>query len=220
MDTTKRPTKDKTKKITKESSVFQKDKKISPKLWKKQKHTYKKKPTGKNDTGRPTKYKPEYCEDIVRYFEKCQAEILVDVKFFQPNKNATISTILNPLNEEETVDAGNVKEIVQKLVMQRFPTMVRYALSIDSDEDTFLDWDKLYKDFLGARRKCKQIQEAILIENWLQGTYNSQFAMFLLKNNHWYKDRQDISAENININGWDLPPDKKAEILDRMNTLY
>ena len=75
--------------------------------------------------------------------------------------------------------------------MQRFPTMVRYWLSIDVDESTFEDWEKLYPEFLRARTKCKKIQEAILVENWLQWTYNSQFVQFLLKNNHGYKDKTE-----------------------------
>lgn len=141
---------------------------------------------------RPSGYKEKYCEDIINYFQTCQAEILIDVKFFMPNKNATISTILNPLNQEETVDVWNVKEIAQKLVMNKFPTFIRYWLKIWVNEDTMLAREKKYPKFLGARRVCKSIQEAILVENWLQWTYNPQFAMFMLKNNHWYKDRQDV----------------------------
>lgn len=158
------------------------------------KKKYKKKPNWKNDTWRPTKYKEEYCDDIIKYFETCQAEILLDVKFFQWNKNNPISKILNPLakeEKEETLNASSVKEITQKLVMTRFPTFIRYALKIGVDEETMLDREKLYPEFLGARAKCKRIQEAILVENWLQWTYNSQFAMFILKNNHWYKDKSE-----------------------------
>jgi len=129
---------------------------------------YKKKDNGKKDTGRPTLYKKEYCEHIVNYFERCQAEILVDVKFFQPNKNATISTILNPLNEDETVDAGNVKEISQKLVMQRFPTFARYARSIGVTKTTLYEWADVYPEFSYSMRQCNEIAESILVENGLQ----------------------------------------------------
>jgi hypothetical protein len=164
------------------------------------KKKYKERKDWKNDTGRPTKYKEEYCNDIVKYFETCQAEILVDVKFFQANKNNPISKILNPLADEKTeeelktLNAASVKSIDQKLVMNRFPTFIRYWLRIDVNEDTMLDWDKKYPKFLGARKKCKQIQEAILLENWLQWTYNSQFAQFILKNNHWYKDKSEVET--------------------------
>lgn len=150
--------------------------------------------------GRPTKYKEEYCDKIVEYFEKCQAEIMLDVKFFHPNKNSTISTILNPLNEDETLDAWNVKEITQKLVMQRFPTYVRFARSIGVNKSTLFEWKTESPKFSDSMDICKDISEAILIENWLQGTYNPTFAQFLLKNNHWYTDQKDIKhSGGINI---------------------
>lgn len=161
----------------------------------------KKKPIKKKSTqqkpewyvfGRPTKYNSKYVKEIVEYFERCQAEIMVDVKFFQPNKNATISTILNPLNEDETLEAGNVKEIAQKLVMQRFPTIIRFARMIWVNKTTIYERAKKHKDFSNALDECISITEAILLENWLQWTYNSQFAMFLLKNNHWYKDKSEV----------------------------
>jgi hypothetical protein len=65
---------------------------------------YKKKPNGKNAVGRPDKYKPEYTQDILNYFQTCQAEILIDLKFFMPNKNVTVKDILNPLAKEDQED--------------------------------------------------------------------------------------------------------------------
>lgn len=188
------------------------------KVKKKQIHTYKKKENWKNATGKPSLYKKEYCEDIVNYFERCQAEILVDVKFFQPNKNSTISTILNPLNEDETVDAGNVKEISQKLVMQRFPTYARYARTIGIFKSTLYLWANLYEEFSDSMKQCNEIAESILVENWLQWTYNSQFAQFILKNNHWYKDKQEVDNNNINIDSKELTPEQIRVIIDKMTT--
>lgn len=161
---------------------------------------------------RPTKYKEEYCEQIIDYFERCQAEIMVDVKFFQPNKNATISTILNPLNEEETLEAGNVREIAQKLVMQRFPTYVRFARSIGVSKSTLFEWSTEYKKFSDSMDICKDISEAILLENGLQWLYNPAFAQFLLKNNYWYKDQSEVKSQ---VNVWlgDMTDKQKEAIL-------
>lgn len=162
--------------------------------------------------GRPTKYKEEYCEHIIDYFEKCQAEIMVDIKFFQPNKNATISTILNPLNESETLEAWNVKEIAQKLVMQRFPTYVRYARSIGVSKSTLFERATEYKKFSDSMDICKDISEAILLENWLQWLYNPTFAQFLLKNNYWYKDQSEVKNQ-VNLGLGDLTNKQKEAIL-------
>lgn len=158
--------------------------------------------------GRPTKYNSKYAKDMVEYFERCQAEIMVDVKFFQPNKNTTISTILNPLNNKETLEAGNVKEIAQKLVMQRFPTIIRFARMIWVAKSTIYKRAEDHKDFSDALSECSSISEAILLENWLQWTYNPQFAMFLLKNNHWYKDKSEVD-QNIK---WELKDIKTISV--------
>lgn len=163
---------------------------------------------------RPTKYDHKYCEDMVNYFEKCQAEILVDVKFFQPNKNSTISTILNPHNEDETVDAGNVKEISQKLVMTRFPTFVRYARSIWVNKTTLYEWADKHPEFSNSLRQCNEIAEIILLENWLQWIYNSQFTQFLLKNNYGYKDKTEVETKQSI--SFEITDEQRAKLLERM----
>lgn len=151
-------------------------------------------PDWKKDTGRPTKYKPEYCELIVEYFEKCQAEIMLELKFFNTSKVDLIAQIQNPLpnSEDETLNAWPLKEIGQKLVMQRFPTYIRFARSIGVSKSTLFEWKDEYKDFSDSMDICKEISEAILLENGLQWTYNPTFAQFLLKNNYWYTDQKDI----------------------------
>lgn len=42
----------------------------TPVVKKKQVHKFKKKPNGKNDVGAPTKYKPEYCKQIIQWMGK------------------------------------------------------------------------------------------------------------------------------------------------------
>lgn len=142
----------------------------------------------KNPVGRPPKYKVEYVEGIVHYFLACQQVILVDRTYYNPNPS---------LKEEEEGIKWPIKSEQQKIVMDRFPTFQRYAQVINVDEDTMLAWEKKYPEFHGARRRCKKIQEAILLENWLQWTYNSQFVQFLLKNNFGYSDKTEVA--NINI---------------------
>jgi DNA-binding XRE family transcriptional regulator len=75
--------------------------------------------------------------------------------------------------------------------MQRFPTYVRFARSIGVSRSTLFEWAEHHKEFSDSMKTCNEISEAILLENGLQGTYNSTFAMFLLKNNHGYKDKTE-----------------------------
>ena len=182
------------------------------------KHVFTKKTNWKNNTWRPSKYKKEYCEGIIEYFETCKAEILVDVSFFMPNKNIVVSDILNPLadkEDEETLQAGSVKKIDQKVVMNLFPTFIRYARSIGVNKTTLYEWADTHEDFSNAMEVCKSIAESILLENGLQWTYNSAFAMFLLKNNHWYKDKVEVDNKNVNIEVW-ITPEQEQKLLDRL----
>lgn len=190
----------------------------------KKEYDYDKKENWKNDTGRPSKYREEYCDDIINYFEKCQAEIILDIKFFQANKNNPISKILNPLADEETeeelktLNAASVKQIEQKLVMTRFPTITRYARSIGVNKTTIYERAKDHKDFSNSLEECKNIQESILIENGLQWTFNSQFAMFLLKNNHWYKEKADIDMTSKWESIW--LTDKQIQAIDALTNMF
>jgi len=51
------------------------------------------------------------------------------------------------------------------MVVQRFPTFQRRATDIGIHIDTMHEWAKQHKDFSEAKKKCKLIQEAILVEN-------------------------------------------------------
>jgi hypothetical protein len=167
----------------------------------------------KNKWWRPTDYDPKYCTEIVDYFERCQAEILVDISFFQPNKNVWVEQIFNPLPKEDDIDttlpSWPVKKIEQKLVMQRFPTLVRFARMIGVNKSTLYEWKSKHKEFSDSMEECMQIAEAILLENWLQWTYNSAFAQFLLKNNHWYSDK--TQTELTGKDWWAIEIDSKQQ---------
>lgn len=45
------------------------------------------------------------------------------------------------------------------------------------------------------------MQEGILIENGLNGTFNAQFAQFVLKNNHGYKDKTEVEQTSLGVLG-------------------
>lgn len=100
----------------------------------------------------------------------CQAEIMLDVSFFNTGKKDMIVEILNPIkpDENEKLNAGPVKEISQKLVMQRFPTYVRFARSIGVNRSTLFERAENHEEFSDSMEICKDISEAILIENGLQ----------------------------------------------------
>jgi len=189
--------------------------KTEKKVDKKQEHTFKKKPNGKNATGRPTDYKEEYCKDIVEYFEQAKAEILVDVSFYNTNKEETIAQIINPIYDDpkdwDLLNAWPVKRIEQKIAMNMFPSFVRFARKIWVNKDTLYERAKNYKEFSDAMKICNEIAETILLENWLQWIYNAWFTQFLLKNNYWYKDKSEVDNK-VSMEITDITPKQQSAI--------
>lgn len=87
-------------------------------------------------------------------------------------------------------------------------TMSGLALALDMDRKTLLNYSK-EEEFFPTIKKAKNRIEEQLEENSLMGKYNPTFAIFNLKNNFDWKDKQQIDTTSTNrvmiVN--DLPSD-------------
>lgn len=136
----------------------------------------KKKKTIKRPQGRPTKYKPEYCQMLIDFFTKREGEKL-ELKHYDKN--------------------GKYRWSDWKILPPKFPSFVGFAMQIGVDDDTLERWANpekkaKYPGFCGAYARAKEIQKKILVENALSGAYNPQFAIFLAKNITDMKDKQEM----------------------------
>ena len=131
-----------------------------------------KKKKAKGAGGRPSKYKPEYCEDIVEYF--------------------SIDPVAERVESTRYDKDGNVSGETLKETGPILPTFTRYALKIGVCDDTLLNWSKEFPEFLVAYRRCEKLQEDVWRINALKGTYNAAFSIFLGKNVFGYKDKTEI----------------------------
>lgn len=128
--------------------------------------------------GRPTKYKKEYAEILLKYFKK------------EPVKDETI--------ERVTKDGKKVK-IKQKTAVD-FPTIAGFCASIGIHKDTLHEWIKKFPEFSDAYNTAKNYQENILVVNALKSFYNPAFSAFFAKNNLGYADKQEAQNTNFNFN--------------------
>ncbi len=106
--------------------------------------------------GRPTKYKPQYCRKIIDFFS------------------------VEPYRELRIQRQGKPAEY--KLIPNALPFFAAFARSIKVDEDTVVEWAKVYPAFSASYKKAKALQKEFLIENGLLGLYNPAFAIFTAKN--------------------------------------
>lgn len=137
-------------------------------------------------------------------------EVVIDKTYYKPDEKNTVT------KDGELV--WGLKSEKHELIANTFPTLERFCHSIEIHKDTLIEWATAMEDwklkhpeFSVAYKRAKQIQEAILIENAMQGTYNPQFAVFMAKNNFGYTDKQEIESKNINI---DTTPTELAGMTD------
>lgn len=128
--------------------------------------------------GRPTKYKPEYCDLIVDFFAEAQAYI--------------------ELNHE-------TDETRRRVFPKKFPTMARFASSIGVAAITLHEWasskdengELLYPDFSMSYKQSLEIQESLLLEGGLSGAYNPAITRFVLANHHGYRNEKEVVVDAV-----------------------
>lgn len=142
----------------------------------------------KNLGGRPTKYRPEYAQKMIDFFN------------IEPSwVSKIITTGKNDYCKEE-----------EKLMPSNLPTLEKFASDIDVNTDTLVEWASIkksngslkYPKFSAAYSRCKQLQKNILVENGLNGLYQSNFAIFVAKN---FTDMKDKTEQDVTSGGKPIP---------------
>lgn len=125
-------------------------------------------PPGWAGTGRPTLYRPEYCQSVVEFFKRESWQIIYDAK-------------------------GSPKVMPKDSI----PTFERWCAEIGVASRTLDDWRAKYPEFQTAYEKARDAQFAFLIESGLANG-SGGFAMFMLRCNHGMKEpKQESPTENL-----------------------
>lgn len=131
--------------------------------------------------GRPSKYKPEYCIDII--------------KFFSVEKNHRW------IKKERTTIKSNGTEETEKeygYMANDLPTFDKFARSIEVNGDTIVAWTKKYPEFSAAYNTAKELQKEFLIDNGLKGLYPPATMIFVAKNITDMKDKTETELTGKN----------------------
>jgi hypothetical protein len=131
-----------------------------------------------NPVGRPSLYKDEYVEQLLKFFDVTpfSLQVVKDAKG----------------NERTEVLAGT------------FPTLARFATKIGVTRDTLYEWSTAtddegnlkHPDFSYAYKRAKDFQEAILVEGAMAGAFQANFSIFTAKNVLGWRDKieQELSG--------------------------
>lgn len=97
-----------------------------------------------------------------------------------------------------------------------FPTIEGLATHLGVGTRTIYDWETEYPDFSQTLEKLRDTQKHLLITNGLTGSYNTRFAMFLLKANHGMSEKDPLisATQNSYMN---ISPELLADALKIMN---
>lgn len=130
-------------------------------------------------TGRPTKYNAEidYEQKALDYLDE-----------YQDEKDIFHKT------------RGEKSDTYERTVTVKLPTLEGFAKYIGIHIDTANEWSKIYPEFSGALKIVSTEQKKRLLENGLNGTYNSTIAKLVLSANHGMAERKDVTT-----NGKELP---------------
>lgn len=147
--------------------------------------------------GRPSKYDPKYCEEIIKYFD------------IEPNYEKELN---------HTTAKGSTWTDYKKWA-NTLPTFLGFAKKINVNGDTLVEWasarypedyedetlrgELKHPDFSAAYMRAKELQKWFLIENGLNGLYNPQFAIFVAKNITDMKDKTetDLTSDGEKLEG-------------------
>jgi len=156
---------------------------------------------GKNKAGRPSKYDPKYCRELILFFEQEPFYEIELPHYFKPNKGE---------------DQGKVKWIDFKRLPHRIPTVREFCKKVNIHYDTFYRWVKKYEEFSDAFTHAKELRKWFLIENGLNGLYNPIFAKFVAINLTDMVDKKETEhSGNVTVK-----IDKELQLDGNTQTVY
>ena len=151
--------------------------------------------------GRPTKYKPEYCDLIIKFFDG-------------PKNKRYVKS------EKITTKANGTQEVWREYayMCEDLPTFNKFARSIGVNEDTIVEWSKeenkeKYPGFSAAYNTAKRIQKEFLTDNALKGLHPPATFIFIAKNITDMKDKfeQDVTSAGKQIVGLNYVIPQKSD---------
>lgn len=147
--------------------------------------------------GRPTKYKREYAQKIIDFFNVPHTKRIVVGKSTIRKENKTIvkyqyKEVPNPLPffERFAFDIGVDTATLNRWHDRGLPTEENIKKSLESDvkRNRYL----LYKEFCGAYKMAKQLQYDMINDLATRGYYSPHYTKFLAMNILGMKERSEV----------------------------
>ena len=132
----------------------------------------------KHPGGRPSKYDPKYCAELVAFFS------------VQPYRREVAE------KSKEYFADGKVKKTSEKyrIIPNDMPTFALFARKIGVNPDTLHEWKKNHPEFSEAYNEAKELQKHFLITIGLAGAAPPASFIFVAKNVTDMRDKQEVDT--------------------------
>lgn len=120
-------------------------------------------------TGRPTTYKPEYCEDLVKFFS---VEPII-------YKDITVTRADGTQIDKTEFEAAPT------------PYLENWLDKIGIDRSTLKRWVAQHVEFSNAYKRAKELQRKFIQEAALKNCHNPAFSIFMMKNVCKWQDKEE-----------------------------
>lgn len=128
-------------------------------------------PATKHAGGRPSSYRPEYPQALLKFFDR------------KPYENQVVESI--------HTKGGDTIEKYKEIPCD-IPLYAGFAAKIGVHRETLNQWCKDHEEFSDAYKKAKELQENILVVNAMRGNYEQPFSIFTSKNIMEWRDRHEV----------------------------
>jgi len=132
--------------------------------------------------GRPSTYKPEYCNDLLTFFEKAR-NLLKKEEIGRPRTKQTE----RPSTKKDPIYYKKKYPIVLLPTLERFSTLAKIPLI------TMTGWKKQHPEWKETVAQCMAIQKDMLIQMTLNGYYNAATAKLILQNCHGFTEKEEVT---------------------------
>ena len=130
----------------------------------------------KKNNSLSVKYKDEFCDRMEIFFSEQECKVIYEEEYFK--------------------EGGLKKRVPKMIIPQKYPTFEAFAVSIGVTSRTLREWAEVDENgkakhprFSAAYARAKEMQLAIAKNNGITKQYDSNFAKFVLINDHDMSDR-------------------------------
>jgi len=117
-------------------------------------------------------------------------------------------------SEKKTRARAYIKKCLKD---DNFLTIEELSRKLGVGTRTLYNWEAEYDDFLQTMNTLRDAQREMLINKALEGSYNTRFAMFLLKANHGMREKEPL-VDNSQNNFSNISPELLADALTLMRS--